>query len=187
MVFSTLILCPEHCVLTLALTRMSQLFLTGSLVLAPAAMWPPPASLPGWLPVPSLAELRCGTEPLSARAGCWGVTFRKMPASVLLNPLLPFWKQIYNWNDKETQSRKRLLIKAIIPVMVWESQSHNISAWENSRSFQSLNTVCFGDDKGPFLISGSHENSQESNKKKGFGIFFLFKKPAFPYICLILE
>lgn len=62
--------------------------------------------------------------------------------------------------------------------MVWESQSHNISAWENSRSFQGLNTVCFGDDKDLLSLVGAMQTAK-TPKKKGFGIFFFFfKKPA---------
>lgn len=63
--------------------------------------------------------------------------------------------------------------------MVWESQSHNISAWENSRSFQSLNTVCFGDDKDLFSLVGAMKTAKNPTKKKGIWDFFsFFKKPA---------
>lgn len=61
--------------------------------------------------------------------------------------------------------------------MVWENQSHDISAWENSRSFQSLNTVCFGDNKDILSLVGAMQTTKmakKKKKKKGFGIFFLF-------------
>lgn len=58
--------------------------------------------------------------------------------------------------------------------MVWETQSHNISAWENSRSFQSLNTVCFGDDKDLFSLVGAMQTAKTPKKKGDLGFFFLF-------------
>ena len=59
--------------------------------------------------------------------------------------------------------------------MVWENQSHDISAWENSRSFQSLNTICLGDDKDILSLVGAVQKTRTAKKKKGgFGIFFLF-------------
>lgn len=63
--------------------------------------------------------------------------------------------------------------------MVWENQSHDISAWENSRSFQSLNTICLGDDKDILSLVGAVQKTKTAKKKRGdLGFFFFFKKPA---------
>lgn len=74
-----------------------------------------------------------GAELLSAGAGWWGMTFRKMPSLSFANGCCHPGKQVYNSNDKETRSRERLLIKPILPVMVQENQGHDISAGEKSR------------------------------------------------------
>lgn len=73
--------------------------------------------------------------------------------------------------------------------MVWENQSHDIAAWENSRSFQSLNTVCFGDNKDILSLVGAMQTTKMAKKKKkGIWDFLSFLKSLpFPSICLIFR
>ena len=72
--------------------------------------------------------------------------------------------------------------------MVWENQSHDIAAWENSRSFQSLNTVCFGDNNDILSLVGAMQTTKMAKKKRGIWDFLSFLKSLpFPSICLIFR
>lgn len=129
---------------------------------------------PGNLPsLPLFSELsrtkvaETGMMSLSSGAGWWGVTFKKMCSSVL-------WSYCCHDGGKKSgpkkgpiiemmriHSRKRLLIKLIILVMVLEDQSHDFLAWENSRFFLKFEHSLLSWQQGHFLTGGSHINNQE--------------------------